>query len=561
MNSETVTQKLENLDIRTDMISDDKLRNDVLIIFSLVEELCEENEQLKIENQKLRDENAQLKGEQGKPKILPEKKKNISSDDDRKKHEGPQKKEPEKKKSEIKINRKEVCKVDKSILPADAEFKGYYSVTVQEIKIETDNVEYRKEVYYSASENKTYIGELPPGIKGVFGPGVKALVARMKYECNMSEPKIREFLNNEGIQISGATISRILTKDIEVFHEEKEEIFKSGLKAAVYQQIDDTTTRVNGNNCYTQVICNPYYTAFFTDTHKNRLSVIDILQGCGVRIYYFTEEAFNLLCKFGLSLKMINKLRELASGKKMDEDEMEELLENIFSDSSKGRNLRSRIREAAAIAAYHWQSDFPVIKVLLSDDAPQYKHLTVEHGLCWVHEGRHFKKLSPVVPENIVILKDFRKHFWEYYGKLLRYKTDPTSEQAEALTSEFDVLFSTRTEYKALNERIEMTEGKKAALLKVLEYPELPLHNNAAEPGARAQKRRQDVSLHTKTEEGAKAGDTFMTIVETAKKLGVSTKEYFEDRISGKFLIPSLADLISKKALQIENCIRVKRVG
>ncbi len=550
MNSENVTEKLEKLNIRTDTISDDKLRNDVLVLFSLIEELFEENEQLKQENQKLRDENAKLKGEQGKPEILPKKKKkNISSENDRKEQEDPPKKKSKEKKSEIKTDRVEICKVNKSVLPVDAEFKGYYSVIVQEIKIETDNVEYRKEVYYSSSENKTYIGELPPEIKGEFGPGVKALVTRMKYECNMSEPKIKEFLNNEGILISGATISRILTKDIEVFHAEKEEIFKSGLKAAEYQQIDDTSTRVNGCNCYTQIVCNPYYTAFFTDTHKNRLSVIDILQGCGVRTYYFTEEAFVLLIKFGLSLKMINRLRELADGKKMNEDEMEDLLAKIFPDTSKGRNQRSRIKEAAAIAAYHRQTDFPIIKVLLSDDAPQYKHLTAEHGLCWVHEGRHFKKLNPVVPENIDALKNFRKEFWQYYGKLLSYKADPTSEMAEALESKFDELFARQTEYKALNDRIEKTEGKKEALLKVLQYPELPLHNNASELGARAQKRRQDVSLHTKTEEGAKARDTFMTIVETAKKLGVKTKEYFEDRISGKFQMPSLADQIVKKTL------------
>ncbi len=554
MNSENVTEKLEKLNIRTDTISDDKLRNDVLVLFSLIEELFEENEQLKQENQKLRDENAKLKGEQGKPEILPKKKKkNISSENDRKEQEDPPKKKSKEKKSEIKTDRVEICKVNKSVLPVDAEFKGYYSVIVQEIKIETDNVEYRKEVYYSSSENKTYIGELPPEIKGEFGPGVKALVTRMKYECNMSEPKIKEFLNNEGILISGATISRILTKDIEVFHAEKEEIFKSGLKAAEYQQIDDTSTRVNGCNCYTQIVSNPYYTAFFTDTHKNRLSVIDILQDNGVRSYYFTEEAFLLLIKFGLSQKMINRLRELASEKKMNEKEMEALLKKIFPDASKGRNLRSRIKEAAAIAAYHRQTDFPIIEVLLSDDAPQYKHLTSEHGLCWVHEGRHYKKLNPVVPEYIEELKDFRKQFWDYYGKLLRYKINPTSEQAEALTSEFDVLFATRTGYKALDERNEKTKGKKEALLKVLEYPELPLHNNASELGARAQKRRQDVSLHTKTEEGAKARDTFMTIVETGKKLGVRTKEYFEDRISGKFEMPSLAALIAKKFQQTEN--------
>ncbi len=48
--------------------------------------------------------------------------------------------------------------------------------------------------------------------------------------------------------------------------------------------------------------------------------------------------------------------------------------------------------EAAAIAAYHKQTDFPVIPVLLSDDAPQFKQLTWEQGLCWVHDARNYKK-------------------------------------------------------------------------------------------------------------------------------------------------------------------------
>jgi len=49
-----------------------------------------------------------------------------------------------------------VCEVDKDILPDDAVFKGYQDVVVQEIKIITDNIEYRKEIYYSPSQNKTY---------------------------------------------------------------------------------------------------------------------------------------------------------------------------------------------------------------------------------------------------------------------------------------------------------------------------------------------------------------------------------------------------------------------
>jgi hypothetical protein len=50
------------------------------------------------------------------------------------------------------------------------------------------------------------------------------------------------------------------------------------------------------------------------------------------------------------------------------------------------------------------------------------------------------------------------------------------------------------------------------------------------------------------TEEGTKANDTFSTIVQTAKKLGVSAYEYFNDRVSKAFKLPSLAELIEKKA-------------
>ena len=62
---------------------------------------------------------------------------------------------------------------------------------------------------------------------------------------------------------------------------------------------------------------------------------------------------------------------------------------------------------------------------------------------------------------------------------------------------------------------------KKSELLMTLKHPEVPLHNNESELGARAQVRRRDVSLHTMTEDGTKANDNFLTIVETAKKLDV----------------------------------------
>ena len=84
--------------------------------------------------------------------------------------------------------------------------------------------------------------------------------------------------------------------------------------------------------------------------------------------------------------------------------------------------------------------------------------------------------------------------------------------------------------------------------MKVLKYPWLPLHNNDSELGARVEKRRQDVSLHTISKAGTTAKDAFLTITQTAKKLGVNAFEYINDRVSKKFRMPALSDLIVENA-------------
>lgn len=549
MNPTEVPRILQSLKINPDEISDKKAAETIRILLQIIEVLYEENQALKADLQKMRDELNKLKGEQGKPKFpLTKKKQNdFSSEKERRSLSPPGETKSKEKLSKIKIDFTEVCKVDRSILPADAEFKGYETVVVQDIVISTKNTAYRKEIFYSPSQNKTYMGELPHGIKGEFGHGVKSLILTLKHASNMSEPKIHEFLANIGIHISPATISRTLTKKAEVFHQEKADIFRAGLESTMYQQIDDTGAKVNGQNQYVEIICNPFYTAYFTIPAKDRLSVLDILQGSRPRSYFFNEEAFTLLESFGLSNKIISKMRDNALDKVLDEKKLQRLIDGILYNPDKGKIIRTRIMEAGAIAAYHNRTDIPVIKVLLSDDAPQFKKLTEEQALCWIHDGRNYKKLEPVVPLHKKELEDFRSEYWNYYWKLLQFKENPTTENSEQLSTDFDVLVSRKTNYEALNERIEITKEKKSELLLTLKYPEIPLHNNAAELGARSQVRKRDVSLHTMTEDGTKASDTFMTIVQTAKKLGVSVFDYIGDRVSKSFKMQSLAEMIKGK--------------
>jgi hypothetical protein len=133
----------------------------------------------------------------------------------------------------------------------------------------------------------------------------------------------------------------------------------------------------------------------------------------------------------------------------------------------------------------------------------------------------------------------------ERIQKLLLYKATPTAATAEVLSQEFDDLFSTKTDYEQLNERIQKTKEKKDQLLLALQFPEIPLHNNASELGARDQSRRRDISFHTINEKGTEAKDTFMTIAQTARKLTINFFQYICDRISQKNKMASLASLIS----------------
>ncbi|KKH97276.1 hypothetical protein EO95_16545 [Methanosarcina sp. 1.H.T.1A.1] len=153
-------------------------------------------------------------------------------------------------------------------------------MVIRDILIIPWNTRFQIEKYNSPSEGKTYRGKLPEGINGEFGPGIRSAVIALHNIANVSEPKIHEFLENVSVCISRATISRMLTKNIDNFHEEKADIFQAGLKSTTYQQIDDTSVRVNGENWYTQILCNPHYTAYFTVPHKDRETILDILL-CG----------------------------------------------------------------------------------------------------------------------------------------------------------------------------------------------------------------------------------------------------------------------------------------
>ncbi len=118
----------------------------------------------------------------------------------------------------------------------------------------------------------------------------------------MSQPKIHQLLQTVGVEISPATISRIITDDINCFHKEKSEIISEGLQSTDYHHMDDAGARVNGANLYNHVLCNPYYTAYFTRKNKNRLTLLEILNE-GEPAFLLNSQTMELLIDFNLSEK------------------------------------------------------------------------------------------------------------------------------------------------------------------------------------------------------------------------------------------------------------------
>ena len=460
-----------------------------------IEVLTKENRELKEKNQQLRDENAHLKGEKGKPKIKAQKQGEEKSAADTKKKEETNRtinKEALERSRRIKIDREDVRKSDRSEMPADVEHRGYREVVIRNIKFESDNVLYRLERMYSPGAEKFYEATLPAGLEQQrYGNELRSFVLRQYFELRTPQEKILEMLWSEELVISAGEISDIIThKHIEIFEQERKELVKAGSGSTKYQNIDDPGGREAGINQYVTVLCNPYYSSFYTNRHK-------------------------------------------------DAETVARLLSDLETMPQAARSAEPAY-PAKTLAEY--------IEILLADDAKQFHAPTRIRALCWIHEDRHYKKLNPCFKQHQLLVEEFRKDLWDYYGQLKAYKALPTEPEKERLAKAFADLFSATTGYSELDHRIELTRQKKAQLLVVLDYPEVPLHNNEAELAVREYVVKLKISNGTRTRGGTKAWDIYLSMPGTCRKLGVNFYRYLLDRISNSCNMPSLADLIGTQA-------------
>jgi hypothetical protein len=211
----------------------------------------------------------------------------------------------------------------------------------------------------------------------------------------------------------------------------------------------------------------------------------------------------------------------------------------------KSKRHRRIITEGALMGGLLAQG-IPVNLSIVSDDAGQFNMF--DHALCWIHAERLINRLIALNDEHINAVDAVREQLWQLYRDLKAYQLEPTASQAEDIRFRFQTMCSTKTAYATLNQVLKRMGNNQHELLRVLDKPYLPLHNNLSERDIRDTIKKRKISGSTRSAAGRKCRDTFASLKMTCLKHKISFWHYLKDRLLGAINIPPLPDLIRAAA-------------
>jgi hypothetical protein len=495
---------------------------------------------LKEEVQQLKDEIAVLKGQKPRPKIPPSALEgtNSAGKKDGKDRLSRGKHPRHQKTNQLEIHSKNRIKPDS--IPEGAIFKGCQKFTVQNIVLRPYNTMYELERWQLP--DGTYLaGKLPQNIHGHYGPQLIAYILHQYYGCRVTEPLLFIQLKEIGVRISRGQLSNILTQSKEAFHQEKNELLAAGIAANGQVKVDDTGTRHQGKNGYSTIIGNEFFTYIVSTGSKSRINFLQILHGSEPQ-YLINEDTADYIEALKPSYWLGGYLL-LQARNRMNQTEWKTFLLEINIKAEGDIRL---ITEAALFASLI-ENGIPRNLGVHGDDAGQFNIFV--RSLCWIHEERHYRKLIALDETMRKAIEQVRGELWDLYRGLQEYKLAPSESLKSHLEQSFDNLFlKKKTSSPTLNKQLAKTYAKKDELLRVLERPETPLHNNGTETDAREMVVKRKISGGTRSEEGQRCRDTFISLKKTCSKLGVTFLDYLEDRINGLFKIPTLAQIIATRS-------------
>jgi len=530
-------------------------------LLGIIRQMADHIAKLEQSNRELRDEIALLKGQKPRPQIRPS---ILNSSDPPKEgaEEGPKRrirgKPSRPKTAELTIHKTVTLSPDN--LPAGSVLKGHESYVVQDLVIRSENTKYVR-ARYDLPAGGSVLAPMPPGVLpikgGHFGAGLVAHILDQYHQAHVTEPLLLEQLWEYGVDISAGQLHRILTDNKDVFHQEKAEVLAAALAVSSYIGTDDTGARHQGKNGYCTAIGNDLFAYFESTDNKSRLNFLQVLQGPSAeqRDFAINDVAVAYWKRQKLPAAPMEKL---VPQENAPENSPENASENAWACVGEAawqarlaelqitdERHRRIVTEGAMLGGLVARGVSPDLGVL-SDGAPQF--VVFVHAACWVHAERPLAKLVPHNEEHRLAIEAVRTQIWDFYKDLKAYREHPDDAQKPVLTARFEALVNQRTDYPNINAVLKEMRGNQADLLRVLERPEIPLHNNAEESDIREFVKRRKISGGTHSDPGRRCRDTFASLKKTCRKLGIRFWDFLQDRIRGLGQLPRLADLIRQKA-------------
>lgn len=515
-------------------------------LLGIIRQLLDRIHELEQTVQELRDENARLKGQTRRPDIKPSSLEKSSKNQGQKNTAGGgEARRP--KTAELRIDREVPLHPDN--LPPGAKFKGFEAYVVQDLIIKTEVIRYLRG-RYDLPEGGSVVAPFPAGVLpvegGHFGANLIAYILDQYHQAHVTEPLLLEQLWEYGIDISAGQLHRILTENKERFHQEKGEVLATGLTESRYIGVDDTGARHQGHNGYCTAIGNELFSYFESTGSKSRLNFLQVLQG-QQRDYVINETARAYWERQKLASAVVELLcqgQQEFTGEQAEQAEQawQARLSELAITSERHVRIATEGALLGGLVARGVSPDLGV----LSDGADQF--VLFVHAACWVHADRPLDKLIPHNDEHRAAIEKIRTQVWDLYQDLKAYRQQPDEAAKPALQARFDALVGQRTGYPSIDGVLKHLRVHKEDLLRVLERPEIPLHNNAIESDIREFVKRRKISGGTRNDAGRRCRDTFASLKKTCRKLGLRFWDYLQDRVRGLGQIARLADLIREKA-------------
>jgi hypothetical protein len=490
--------------------------------------------------QQLRDEIATLQGQPPRPKIAPS---TLETPREQMPPEPGQKRPGSAKrpKNASFLNPVEV-KIPFPDPPPGSVCHGYEEYVVQELVLHGKVTRYLRERILTP-DGHTLLAPLPdevlPGRH--FGPTLIGFILYQYHHCHVTQPLLLEQLWELGIDISAGQLNRLLTEDHDGFHQEKAALLTAGLAVSAYVGVDDTGARHQGHNGYCTALGNDLFAYFESTDSKSRLNFLRVLRGVSEG-YAINDVTLAYWERQKLAREVIE---QLSAGPRQFVAEAAWQARLAELGITAERHVRIAT-EGALLGQLIEQGVSPDL-VILSDGAPQFDILV--HASCWVHAERPLARAVPYNEAHRLALERVRQQLWELYQDLKAYRQRPDPSQKPALEGRFDQLVGQPTDYpSSIGNVLKEMAAHKADLLRVLEQPTVPLHNNGTESIIRGYVQVRKISGGTRSEAGRRCRDTFASLKKTCRKLGVSFWGYLQDRLRGWGRLAPLAELIRERA-------------